>query len=376
MLIGIVLNTVSAGPIIVGMRVYLKHLPFFLLAAVYELSEEQFNKQLWFLLPLLILQCPLAVYQRLFQYRWVLTGDVITGTLVYSGTLSITMLCSIAVVFALYLKKKIGLKFFLITVCFLFLPCTLNETKSTVLLLPVALVFPAFFYQGGGISIKFKSFFTMALIGVLFMSAFIPIYDHLMKPLAGYGILDYLQFECEGRGYLYQGATGEQDEQVGRIDSIVLAYTELSKDYGALLFGLGMGNVMDTDFASFRGKDINKIQYKSPSLALTYVFWELGLLGVIVYATFFFFLFRDALLLRKSDNMFGSFALGWTAVIAIMGICSIYTNGLRVNTLNIMFWYFSGVVAAKASAVRALPKEFTLQRVSGAYVARSEELRK
>jgi hypothetical protein len=68
-------------------------------------------------------------------------------------------------------------------------------------------------------------------------------------------------------------------------------------------------------------------------------------------------LFRDALLLRKSDDMFGSFALGWTAVIAIMGICSIYTNWLCSNTLNIMFWYFSGVVAAKASAVRALPKE-------------------
>ena len=117
MLIGIVLNTVSAGPIFIGMRVYLKHLPFFLLPAVYDFSDEEFKNQLLFLMPLLFLQCPLAVYQRLFQFRGLLTGDVVTGTLEVSSALSVTMICSIAIIFALYIKKQIGLRFFFITVC-------------------------------------------------------------------------------------------------------------------------------------------------------------------------------------------------------------------------------------------------------------------
>jgi len=376
MLIGIALNTVSAGPIFIGMRVYLKHLPFFLLPAVYDFSDEQFKKQLLFILPLLILQCPLAVYQRLFQYRWSLTGDVITGTLRLSGTLSIVMLCSIAVVFALYLKKKIGFKFFLITACCLFLPTTLNETKVTLFLLPVALVLPVFFCQGEAVSTKLKSLFTMALICVLFFSAFIPIYDHFMKPRSELGILDFLRLEREGRGYLYYGSEGEPGEKVGRFDTILLSYRDLSKDFGALTFGLGMGNVMDAHFQSFGGSIFKNLRYVQRAPALPSLFWELGLSGVVVYIAFFFFLFRDALLLRKSDDIFGSFGLGWSAVIAIMGISLVYNNFMRLNILNFMFWYFSGVVAAKASAMRALPKEYTVQRVSSAYVVRSEELRK
>ena len=275
-----------------------------------------------------------------------------------------------------FLKKKIGFKFFLITACCLFLPCTLNETKITLFLLPVALIFPAFFYQGKGISTKFKSLFITALIGVLFISAFIPIYDHFMKPRAGHGIVDYLRFEREGRGYLYYGSGGETGENVGRFDTIVLSYRDLSKDFGTLMFGLGMGNVMDTHFQSFGGPGFKDLRYVQKAPALPSLFCELGLLGVIVYVAFFFFLFRDALLLRKSDDIFGSFALGWSAVIAIMGISLVYNNFMRLNILNFMFWYFSGIVAAKASAMRALPKEYTVQRVSGTYLARSEDLRK
>jgi hypothetical protein len=374
MLIGIVLNGVQAGPIFVGIRVYLKHLPFFLLPAVYDFSDEQFKKQLLFILPLLILQCPLAVYQRLFQYRGVITGDVITGTLRVSGTLSIVMICSIAVIFALYLKKKIGFKLFVITACCLFLPTTLNETKVTLFLFPVALVLPAFLFHGEGSS-KTKSLLTMGLIGVLFISAFIPIYDHFMKPRSGLGIVDYLRLEREGRGYLYHGSEGETGEKVGRFDTIILSYRDVSKDLGTLMFGLGIGNVLDTYFQGFSGDASKKLQYAGGGPALPSLLWEVGLSGVVVYVAFFCFLFRDALLLRNSDDIFGSFALGWSAVIAIIGISLVYNNFMRPNILNFMFWYFSGVVAAKASAMRSLPQEYTVQRVSGEYHARHDDLK-
>ena len=352
--IGIILNTTPVGSIIVGMRAYLKHLPFFLLPAVYDFSDKQFKGQLQFILPLLLLQCPLAVYQRLFQYRGVLSGDVVTGTLDVSSALSITMICSIAVIFALYLNKKIGFKFFFITACCLFLPTTLNETKGTLFLLPIALILPAFFFQGKGMSTKIKSFFIMALIGVLFFSAFVPIYDHFIKPTRAPDLLDFFQKEGKMKRYLYKGIEARPGEDVCRGDAIVLAYKNLSQDSLTFTFGLGMGNVMPSYFESSLGKHTDKLQYGAPMLAVTYLFWELGLLGLIVYVTFFFFLFGDALLLKKSDDIFGSFALGWSAVVAIMCLSLVYKNMIVYNLINFMFWYFSGIVAARAFRVRAL----------------------
>lgn len=350
-LIGIILNNTPAGPIFIGIRVHLKHLPFFLLPAVYDFSDEQFKKQLLFILSLLILQCPLAVYQKLFQFRGVITGDVITGTLSGSGILTITMICSIAVIFALYLRKKIGLKFFLITVFCLFLPTTINETKVTLILLPIALVLPAFLFQGKERS-KTKSLLAMGLIGVLLISAFVPIYDHFQKRRTGQSIVDFFQNSRKVEQYLYTGAGEEATDYIGRGDSIVLAYKNLSKDFGSFVFGLGVGNVTYSYFGSLSGNRLNK--YKPEGLALTHLFWELGLVGVIVYVTFFPLLLRDALLLRKSDDIFGSLALGWSTVIVIMGVCLVYTNLLHLNELNLIFWYFSGLVAAKTCRMKAL----------------------
>jgi len=353
-LIGIILNNTPEGSIIIGIRAYFKHLPFFLLPAVYDFSEEQFKKQLQFILPLLILQCPLTVYQRLFRYGWQRTGDLITGTLMDSGTLSITMLCSIAVIFALYLKKEIGLRFFLITAFCLFLPTTLNETKVTLILLPLAVVLPAFLFQGEGKS-KIKSLLAMALFGILFISAFVPIYEHFLKPTTGYSILDFFQSKNEMEKYLYQGVEGRQGENVRRGDAIVLAYRNLSKDWQTLTLGLGMGNVSVSYFESALGrKHLETQQYHPEMLTFTHFFWELGLVGVVVYVTFFAFLFRDALLSRKLDDIFGSFALGWSAVIVMIGLCLVYANIMHFNVINFMFWYFSGLVAAKTCRMRAL----------------------
>jgi hypothetical protein len=341
------------------MRTYFKQFPFFLLPAVYDFSEEQFKKQLQFILPLLILQCPLAVYQRLFQFRASMTGDVITGTLDISSVLSITLICSIAVIFALYLKKRIGFKLFLIIACCLFLPTTLNETKGTLVLLPLALILPAFFLQGEGNS-KTKSFLTTALIGLLFISTFIPIYDHFMKPRLGYSVLDFFQDKSKVEGYLYRGAREDETKKIRRGDAIVLAQKNLSKDPLTLAFGLGMGNVMESYFESARGKNTDKLEYGAQMLALTQLLWELGLLGATVYVIFFVFFFRDALLLRKSGDIFGSFALGWSAVVVIMGLSLIYKNILQFNVINFMFWYFSGLVAAKTYKMRALPKKYAV----------------
>jgi len=334
--VGIVLNATPAAGIIVGLRFYLKSMPFFLLPAVYDFSEEQFKKQLLFLL------------------------DGITGTLEISSILSITMICSIAIIFSFYFNKKIGIKTFFIIACCLFLPATLNETKGTLVLLPIALVLPAFFIQGEGNS-KAKSLLAMALIGVLFIGVFFSVYDHFMKPRLGHSLFDIIQNKKQVESFLYRGAEGDPGDAVARVDAIYLAYKHLSQNVNTLAFGLGMGNVTGSYFESAAGKHTEKLQYGAQMLAVTQLFWELGLFGVIVYVTFLFSFFRDAYSLRKSDDLFGSFALGWSAVVVIIGISLIYKNVLQFNVINFMFWYFSGVVAAKRFRMNSLQESYADQ---------------
>jgi len=242
LVLGFTSNNISPGGIFIGIRNYLKHFPFFLLPAVYNFSDEEFRKQLRFILPLLMLQCPLALYQRLIQYRGILSGDPISGTLDVSSFLSITLISSIAVVVGMYLKKKMHLSRFLIIAFCLFLPTTLNETKGTLFLLPIALVLPAFFSQESGRS-KIKGLLAMSLIGIILISIFVPIYDHFTKPRWGFGVLEFFQKEDRLEKYLYSRATGRQGEELRRGDTIFLAYRNLSKNVNTLLFGLGMGNV-------------------------------------------------------------------------------------------------------------------------------------
>ena len=198
----------------------------------------------------------------------------------------------------------------------------------------------------------------MAFIGLLFISAFVTIHDHFMKPRTGSSVLDFFQNTSEVKDYLYRGTKAERPERIHRADAIVLAWKDLSKDSLTLAFGLGMGNVMGSYFESSLGKHTDKMQYGAQMLAVTHLFWELGLLGVIVYVTFFVFFFKDALLLKKSDDIFGSFALGWSAVVVIIGLSLVYKNMIVYNLINFMFWYFSGIVAAKTFRMRALSEKY------------------
>jgi hypothetical protein len=346
--IGIFLNSVPAGKIFMGLRVYFKHLPFFLLPAVYSLTETQFKRQMMVVLPLLLLQCPMSLYQRLIQFRGVLTGDVITGTLESSTPLTMILVCSVALLFGFYLKKKIKITLFSFIAILLLVPTTINETKVTLILLPVAFLLPAFLNQGNK-AVKIKTLLTVVIGGILFLSVFIPVYDYFMEPRTGKSIVDFFQEEGSMERYLYQGSEGEAYEQIRRGDTIAIAYRTLSKDIFHTAFGLGIGSTMvATSLESLGGDSLVKLDFEATMLAFTMLFWDLGLVGILIYMLFFIFLYKDAVLLKANNSIFGDFALGWTAVILIGFVCLIYTNMLLMNSFNLLFWYFSGVIAAKA----------------------------
>jgi len=345
-IIGDVINQVSAGPLIAGLRKYLKFIPFFILPFVYHFSCQQITKQLKFLLFLFIIQCPIALYQRLVITGNDTTGDYVRGTVSTSGLLTVILVCAIAVLMTFYLAKRINLKSFVVIFFLLFIPMTLNETKSTLILLPLALLLPLYFSSQG---IKLKQFIPVIALGVVAGILFIIIYDHFMRPRWGYGIIDFLTMDGRTEYYLYKGANTEgYVGEVGKVDSYIIALKTLSENIISLLFGLGTGNVSESFIPSLSGEYAEKYRIFVPDkTALSLIIWELGIFGAILYYALFFIVFKDSRRLSIQDSLIGAFSSSWSVIVILLMISTSYANIFGENVIGYLFWYFSGYIISE-----------------------------
>jgi hypothetical protein len=354
MFIGSLLYESSTWSIFLGFRVYLRYLPFFLLPIAYDFKDDQIKKQLFILFLFTIIQVPITVFQRFIQYQGVLSGDPISGTLMGCSILSLYLLCAISLITSFYMNRKIALNYYFVTLLIFFFPTTLNESKSVIFFLPfIFLMFIIFSPSKYDISLQYKRYsiikrilFLPILVSFMLV-LFVPIYDHFMKPRWGYGIVDFFQMEDRAIGYLYKGNSNPtSNTNVGRIDSIVLAYQELSKDIFKLIFGFGAGNVTVSHFNTNQNKFLEYSEMGSKMTSYTNLFWEVGIAGIFIYLLFFLFQFQDALYLRHSSGLIGIIALSWCAVIPMIVLALFYKNLLHEN-MYYLFWYFSGIIASK-----------------------------
>ena len=134
---GALVNHLSPEVLFAGLRTYFKYVPLFLLPFAYDYSDRDIKYQFVALLCLGLLQIPVSFYQRFIQYRDSHRVDVITGTLAGggSGTLSIVLVSMVTAIIALYLGKRISVRWAFGLGLLLLLPTTINETKVTPILL-------------------------------------------------------------------------------------------------------------------------------------------------------------------------------------------------------------------------------------------------
>src|SRR5262249_24582232 len=138
---GVLVNHVAPGPLLEGLRFYLRALPVFFLPAVFEVNEAQLRTQLRVILAIALLQVPLSVYQRYTVYALGHgSGDAVYGTLIISSILSIFLIAVICVAAALALRGRLSKVAFVCIFLLLVIPTTINETKSTLFLLPFGLL--------------------------------------------------------------------------------------------------------------------------------------------------------------------------------------------------------------------------------------------
>jgi hypothetical protein len=354
---GVINSGTGSGAIITGMRFYFRALPMFFLPAVMRLTDAQLKTQLKWLLGLALLQLPVAGYQRWTIYsadRY--SGDDVRGTLLDSGILSMFLISAALVLVGLLLKRRIGKLQFTILFFLMLLPTTINETKVTVIFLPLGLLVALLTGAEPGKRLRYAGLTLIALIG--FGAIFIPVYD-MLEEHNHYKVklIDFFTNEQQLDKYLMaQGrnrGTGIGGKKLsGRGDAIFVPIAYLSRDPVDLAFGLGLGNVSPSNL----GKNFEGSYYRLfRSVLITsfsYFVLELGFFGLILISFLYWMIFADTLVVARQDTgLMGAIAAGWTGITAIFFLAILYNVFYQFPSVAYLYWYFAGLICARRVAL-------------------------
>jgi hypothetical protein len=350
---GYAVQEVPTGAMVAGARNYLKFLPFFLLPAVCDFTPRQLRSQLLLVLVLLIAQTPLAFYQRFVEFAAQMNdGDPIKGTTTSSSSLSMFMVVAIAGIVVMYLRGRLRLFAVLALVGWLFVPTTINETKATIILLPFALLVPAFMMPPG--SNAARKLVPIAMIGALAGVGFVLVYNSLIEYRQySHTLGDLLNGPDMIKYYFYTGAAEHDAEYIGRFDSVQFAVEHTARDPITFAFGLGAANVAESFLPQFAGKYWSYyMRFGVGQTQITTFLWEIGVVGLLAYLALFWFLWSDSVTLARSGDYAAELGQIWTVTMIVMAFGLLYKSVFSMNDVGYLFWYFSGVVASRATTVR------------------------
>ena len=349
---GILTNGVGAGPVLSGARFYLRGIPLFFLPAVARFPDKQIQQQLKLLLFICLIQLPLTIYQR-----WTIfsagrfSGDDVRGTVGDSGVLSIILISAVLILTGFFMYKRIPRGRFLILCALLLFPTTINETKATVILLPIGLIAVLMLAGPSGKRLKLLAGTLIAL--VLFGSILVPIYDYMNKDSPfkkERNIMDFFTNEKQMVDYMQAKkgvASVGTTKEVRRGDAIEIPFEYISRDPVRFAFGLGLGNVSPSTLGQNFVGEYNGLFRSFLLTSFTVFLLEIGVLGTALIFLLYWLMGTDALMLAKSkEGMVSALAVGWFGVVVVMFVSLFYTLIHTYSALTYLFWYFSGVVAA------------------------------
>jgi hypothetical protein len=351
-LCGIFANAVGSGPIIAGMRWYVRAFPLFFLPAVFPFTDKQIKQQLTLLSGFGLLQLPVAALQR---YQGIQTGhntgDTVYGTLNVSGTLTIFLLSGICIVLAMFVRGRLDKTKAIILALLFMIPTTINETKITIFLLPMAVLITMLMGAPPGKRLRVVGLSTLfiAVAGAIF----IPIYDYMgaqnVTTKEAYSIADMFTKKGWFEQYLATDAdVGSNKKDVGRVDALTVPLGYITRDPVSAAFGLGIGNASLSSLGTqFSGDYGGLLWMYSSATTGGALFLELGILGAVCLLMLLWMITSDSLkLARISEGLVGVIAVAWPAVVAIVFITMFYAPTYYFESVSYLFWYFSGMIAA------------------------------
>lgn len=345
---GALVNSVGAGPIFGGARNYLRAIPWFFIPAVIAFTDDQIKTQLKLLLAIALLQVPLAIQQRLATaaQQGSFTGDKTSGTLLISSIMSIFLIGAICVAAALFVRGRLKAWQFILLFVLLLLPTTVNETKGTLILLPVGLLVAFFVASRQRRRLRLVLLASALVSG--FAAIYFPIYDYYNLEKQYAKPLGEMLTDSEWlRNYLWKTEDIGAEGQVGRIDSIVVPFKRMMHDPTRLAFGFGIGNVSDSSLGpGFVGAQFGTYGAYLVT-AIGRILLELGMLGVALVLALMWLIYKDCqVVCRQGDDERSTLAAGWAGVTVLIAIALFYKDMIGQASLSYLFWYFSGVIAA------------------------------
>jgi hypothetical protein len=349
---GVIVNGVESGPIFAGIRNYFRAIPWFFVPAVFAFSEKQVRTQLRVLLAICVLQVPVAIEQRIYTTNTyygfeAVTGDWTIGTLNDSGVLSIFLVAAACVVVALTIRQSLtkwqGLLLFLL----LLVPTMINETKATLVLLPFGILVTFLCASRPGARIKQLG---VALgLSAVFLALFVPTYNKLNeKREYGVSIGEFFLNSGNAEQYLLSNADVGTTVLVNRGDAMIVAVRETLKDPVRAAFGLGMGNASLSALGkNFAGR-FSELYKNFLVIGFARFILELGFLGFGLLLAVYWLIFQDARVVsRKGSGNKAALAAAWAGITVVMLLALFYTRVETSAPVSILFWYFSGLIAAE-----------------------------
>lgn len=348
-------NHTDVGPLLSGMRFHLRAIPLFLLPAVLPLSNAQIQRQLRWLLGIALLQVPVALYQRwVIEAEGRFSGDDVRGTLMDSGILSLFLICGVLILTGMLLRGRIRRLWYWVLFFTLLIPTTINETKVTVIFLPVGLFATLLLAVERGKKLKYLGMATAALI--VAGAIFVPIYNFTQQHNPYKNERDITAFFSDQKKlakYLSSdvGGVGTQKD-VRRGDAIVVPFEYLAQEPVRLAFGLGIGAVSPSTFGkNFEGPYYLLFQ-KFLIISFTTFLLEFGVCGILVIGVLFWMVFRDTLkVMREDTSIVGALAAGWSGVVVIYVIDVAYTIFHQFTSVTYLYGYLSGVICARCMSL-------------------------
>jgi len=372
--VGWLYNDVHGWTVVTGIRAYFKYVPLFLLPIVIRFSDSELRKQLRFIGLIFVFQFPMVLLQKwILDYR----PDHITGTAMISSTLSFLLISGFGLAVALYLKGKLSLHYTLL-LCFLFFfPTTINETKGTLVMLPICIATIFLLSRKSAvrqISAVVAFCCTAALIGVFFLMYSLTLPDRYVGQDSDEpgGLVAFFADPSNGvLNYVYTGDAslvdanailrerssqvlgtksdpGIVDGRMRRLDATILPYYILREQPTRLAIGLGAANTSYFGVGAANGRYDHIWDYIAVGVAATSISLELGYLGLGVFILFVLLIFQDSIRLSRTNNWDSVLGCWWAGVSLMFLFAMIYKDFIKFNTIGFLFWYFSGLIVARS----------------------------
>lgn len=347
-LFGLLVNNVEPGPIIMGLRYFLRAISLFFLPAIFSFNDEQIKTQFRWILALSFLQAPLAIYQSTLPD---VTGDAISGTLLQTGFLSPFLVCVGCMLTALWIRKQIAFGSYVVMLLVVLLPTAINETKVTLLILPIGMM--AVLSLGAPRGMRLRYMGMAAAFCAALLTIFVSVYTYTQRdaPVK----VDLSTFFTEGTYKTYldnDTGLGEvgigEANYIGRVNQLIVPLKFVARDPVTLWFGLGLGNASLTPLGPQYNGQYGLLFENFMALTATRLILETGIGGLAISLLLMWLVYRDARVVSDHDDGFRSaIAAGWVGISAVMVITVFYSDTVVCSVLSYLYWYLSGFVAAE-----------------------------